>query len=55
MITILSEKMIDVIEASKTLIESSGFNPDNRYLPQNISIQNGNFFIDNIFKYIKDI
>ncbi|CAL7945392.1 unnamed protein product [Xylocopa violacea] len=39
MITILGEKMIDIIEASRVLIEDGGFNPYNRSLPQNITIQ----------------
>ncbi|XP_017789101.1 PREDICTED: coiled-coil domain-containing protein 134-like [Habropoda laboriosa] len=39
MIMVLGEKMIDVIEASKALIENGGFNPDNRTLPRNVTIQ----------------
>ncbi|XP_003703277.2 coiled-coil domain-containing protein 134 isoform X1 [Megachile rotundata] len=39
MIMILGTKMIDVVEASKTLIESIGFNPDDRSLPKNVTIQ----------------
>ncbi|KAF3428976.1 hypothetical protein E2986_03757 [Frieseomelitta varia] len=42
MIIVLGEKMIDVIETSKSLIESGGFNPDNRSLPQNVTVQSGN-------------
>ncbi|CAD1473172.1 unnamed protein product, partial [Heterotrigona itama] len=39
MIVVLGEKMIDVIETSKSLIESGGYNPDNRSLPQNVTVQ----------------
>ncbi|XP_034193922.1 coiled-coil domain-containing protein 134 [Osmia lignaria lignaria] len=39
MITILGTKMIDIIEASKQLIESTDFNPDDRSLPKNVTIQ----------------
>lgn len=39
MIIVLGEKMINVIETSKSLIESGGFNPDNRSLPQNVTVQ----------------
>lgn len=39
MIMILGTKMIDVVEASKTLIESVDFNPEDRLLPRNVTIQ----------------
>ncbi|XP_076231863.1 coiled-coil domain-containing protein 134 [Calliopsis andreniformis] len=39
MITVLCEKMVDVIETSKPLIENAGFDPDNRSLPQNVTLQ----------------
>lgn len=39
MITVLGEKMIDVIEASRTLIENGEFNPDDRSLPRNVTVQ----------------
>ncbi|XP_076665276.1 coiled-coil domain-containing protein 134 [Andrena cerasifolii] len=39
MITVLGEKMMDVIEASKSLIEAAGFDPDDRSLPQNVTVQ----------------
>lgn len=42
MITVLGEKMMDVIEASKSLIEAAGFDPDDRSLPQNVTVQSGN-------------
>ena len=48
MIIVLGEKMIDVIETSKSLIESGGFDPDNRSLPQNVTVQSGNCFVINI-------
>ncbi|XP_017758929.1 PREDICTED: coiled-coil domain-containing protein 134-like [Eufriesea mexicana] len=43
MITVFGEKMIDVIEASKALIENGDFNPNNRSLPRNVTIQNAIF------------
>lgn len=46
MIVILSEKMVDVIETCKMLIETAAFDPDNRALPQNVTLQSGNFFLN---------
>ncbi|XP_015436778.1 PREDICTED: coiled-coil domain-containing protein 134-like [Dufourea novaeangliae] len=39
MIMVLGEKMIDVIESSKSLIEDANFNPDDRLLPRNVTVQ----------------
>ncbi|XP_076646839.1 coiled-coil domain-containing protein 134 [Halictus rubicundus] len=39
MIMVLGEKMIDVIESSKSLIEDGDFNPDDRLLPRNVTVQ----------------
>ncbi|XP_017893035.1 coiled-coil domain-containing protein 134-like [Ceratina calcarata] len=39
MIMVLGEKMIDVIQSSKEMIENVGFDPTNRSLPQNVTIQ----------------
>ncbi|XP_076295427.1 coiled-coil domain-containing protein 134 [Lasioglossum baleicum] len=39
MIMVLGEKMIDVIESSKSLIEDGDFNPDDRSLPRNVTVQ----------------
>lgn len=49
MIMILGTKMIDIIETSKRLIESTDFNPDDRSLPKNVTIQSGNFFLSLVF------
>ncbi|XP_050575533.1 coiled-coil domain-containing protein 134-like [Bombus affinis] len=39
MILVIGEKMIDAIEINKALITNEDFNPDNRFLPQNVTIQ----------------
>ncbi|XP_078051941.1 coiled-coil domain-containing protein 134 [Augochlora pura] len=39
MIMVLGEKMIDVIETSKLLIEDGDFDPDDRSLPRNVTVQ----------------
>nr|XP_033322772.1 coiled-coil domain-containing protein 134-like isoform X1 [Megalopta genalis] len=39
MIMVLGEKMIDVIESSKLLIEDGDFDPDDRSLPRNVTVQ----------------
>ncbi|XP_043584035.1 coiled-coil domain-containing protein 134-like [Bombus pyrosoma] len=39
MILVIGEKMIDTIEVNKALIANEDFNPDDRFLPQNVTIQ----------------
>lgn len=52
MILVIGEKMIDAIEVNKALIANEDFNPDDRFLPQNVTIQTGNCFVINIIFFL---
>lgn len=41
MIMVLAEKVMEVIESNKSIIEKAGFVPDNSSFPKDINVKDG--------------